>query len=241
MPTISPRRTLIDTPSTDLALLVDRVVARSSRRSRRATSPTRAGCAAGSGGPGRGRPCRVMMPVLGDVAGLARRASRWSARRAGSVTESATGRISFSLCEMMMRGDALASQARRMRSRRLPLSSSLSAAVGSSRMSSFTFFDSALAISTSCCLPTPMSATRVCRVARAAPPAAAARAACGGGLVPADDAAAWRARCRGRCSRRWTATATSASSWWMITMPAASLARMSLNWRGSPSKTISPS
>ena len=52
----------------------------------------------------------------------------------------------------------------RMRSRRLPLSSSFRAAVGSSRMSSFTFFDSALAISTSCCLPTPMSATRVSRV-----------------------------------------------------------------------------
>ena len=50
----------------------------------------------------------------------------------------------------------------RIRSRSLPLSSSFSAAVGSSRMSSFTFFDSALAISTSCCLPTPMSATRVC-------------------------------------------------------------------------------
>jgi hypothetical protein len=36
------------------------------------------------------------------------------------------------------------------------LSASLSEAVGSSRMSSLTSFDSALAISTSCCLPTPI-------------------------------------------------------------------------------------
>ena len=41
--------------------------------------------------------------------------------------------------------------------------SSFSAAVGSSRMSSLTSLDSALAISTSCCLPTPMS--RIDRVA----------------------------------------------------------------------------
>ena len=38
---------------------------------------------------------------------------------------------------------------------------SLSAAVGSSRISSFTSFDSALAISTSCCLPTPSWPTGV--------------------------------------------------------------------------------
>ena len=44
----------------------------------------------------------------------------------------------------------------RSRSRSLLLSSSFRAAVGSSRMSSFTFLARALAISTSCCLPTPM-------------------------------------------------------------------------------------
>ena len=33
----------------------------------------------------------------------------------------------------------------------------------------------------------------------------------------------------------------SASSWWMITMPAASLCRMLRNSTGLPSKTISPS
>ncbi len=76
------------------------------------------------------------------------------------VTESATRRISLSLWEMMMEVMPCFFSSR-IRSRSLPLSSSLSAAVGSSRMSSFTFFDSALAISTSCCLPTPMSATRV--------------------------------------------------------------------------------
>ena len=44
---------------------------------------------------------------------------------------------------------------------RVSLSSSLSAAVGSSRIRSFTFFDMALQISTSCCLPTPMFCIRV--------------------------------------------------------------------------------
>ena len=41
------------------------------------------------------------------------------------------------------------------------LSASLSDDVGSSRISSFTSLDSALAISTSCCLPMPRSPTRV--------------------------------------------------------------------------------
>ncbi len=74
------------------------------------------------------------------------------------VTESATRAISFSLWEMMIEVMPWFFNSR-MRSSSLPLSSSFRAAVGSSRMSSFTCFDSAFAISTSCCSPTPMSAT----------------------------------------------------------------------------------
>lgn len=76
------------------------------------------------------------------------------------VTESATRRISLSLWEMMIEVMPCFFNSR-MRSRSLPLSSSFRAAVGSSRMRSFTFFESALAISTSCCFPTPMSVIRV--------------------------------------------------------------------------------
>ncbi|MNC92745.1 hypothetical protein D3C83_92260 [compost metagenome] len=72
------------------------------------------------------------------------------------MTESAIAITSLSLCEMITQVMP-SSRSPRSRSSRWAESSSLSAAVGSSRMSSFTFFDSALAISTSCCLPTPMS------------------------------------------------------------------------------------
>ncbi len=71
------------------------------------------------------------------------------------VMESETCSISLSLCEIMI--DAMPRLlSPRMRSSRCCDSVSLSAAVGSSRMSSFTDLFSALAISTSCCLPTPM-------------------------------------------------------------------------------------
>ena len=71
------------------------------------------------------------------------------------VIWSATFEISFSLCEMMI--DAMPcflKSSRRFSS--FWLSLSFSDAVGSSRMSSLTFLASALAISTSCCLPIPM-------------------------------------------------------------------------------------
>ena len=95
----------------------------------------------------------------------------WPSRR--MVIESATRAISLSLCEMMMlvMPSALSS---RMRSSSLVLSSSLSAAVGSSRISSLTFLASALAISTSCCLPTPRSTMRRCGLSRS--PTRASRA-----------------------------------------------------------------
>ena len=66
--------------------------------------------------------------------------------------------------------------------------------------------DSALAISTSCCLPTPRSVISVAGdsfEADLAQQLARARVR----RVPVDDAAARAARCRGRCSRRSTAAA----------------------------------
>ncbi len=76
------------------------------------------------------------------------------------VSESAIAASSFSLCEMITQVMPC-SRSPRSRSSRCAESVSLSAAVGSSRMSSRTRLDSALAISTSCCLPTPMSDIRV--------------------------------------------------------------------------------
>ena len=76
------------------------------------------------------------------------------------VTASATLRISLSLWLMMMLVTPCPFRWR-IRSSRWPESSSLSAAVGSSRISSLTSLESALAISTSCCLPTLMCWTGV--------------------------------------------------------------------------------
>ncbi len=154
------------------------------------------------------------------------------------VTESATLRISFSLWEMMIEVMPWFFSSR-IRSRSLPLSSSFRAAVGSSRMSSLTSFDSALAISTSCCLPTPMSATRV--------------SGCSSRPTRRSSSVAWRRVSRQLMSPRVACSlprkmfsameryGTSASSWWMMTMPRCSLARMSLKRQTSPSKRISPS
>ncbi len=77
-----------------------------------------------------------------------------------TVMRSATFETSFSLCEMRMEEMPCARNSS-SRSSSAALSFSERLAVGSSRMSRRTFFDSALAISTSCCLPTPMSVTRV--------------------------------------------------------------------------------
>ena len=77
------------------------------------------------------------------------------------VIASAICSISLSLWRDDDRGDALCPAARAAGRAGAAESSSLSAAVGSSRISSLTSLDSALAISTSCCLPTPMSLIRV--------------------------------------------------------------------------------
>ncbi len=107
----------------------------------------------------------------------------WPSRRI--VMLSATRITSPSLCEMMMHVRPW-SRSSTMRSSRCLLSSSLSAAVGSSRMSSFTFLDKAFAISTSCCLPTPMSAIRVRGLSASPPHAGEQPSGVGHGFVPAD-------------------------------------------------------
>ena len=126
-----------------------------------------------------------------------------------------------------------------MRSSRCRLSLSLSAAVGSSRISSFTSLDSALAISTSCCLPTPMSAIRVCGLS-SSPTRSSSAAAC---VIVSCQLITPRVACSlpRKMFSAMDRYGTRASSWWMITMPRRSLARMSLNSHGWPSKTISPS
>ena len=77
-----------------------------------------------------------------------------------TVMRSAISVISLSLCEIMIEVMPR-SWSRRSRPSRCSESLSLSAAVGSSRISSRTSLDSALAISTSCCLPTPSWPTGV--------------------------------------------------------------------------------
>ena len=90
------------------------------------------------------------------------------------ILDEPTAAISFSL---WMRITQVMPSARRPRSTssRCAESSSLSAAVGSSRISSRTSLDSALAISTSCCLPTPRSTTGV--TGRSSSPTRRSRAA----------------------------------------------------------------
>ena len=119
------------------------------------------------------------------------------------VMASAICSISLSLWLIMIEVMPWSLQAR-SRSSRCSESSSFRAAVGSSRMSSLTSLDSALAISTSCCLPTPMSHDRRQRVLVAGRPGRAARRPRRWRVVPVDDAARGVARCRGRCSRRST-------------------------------------
>jgi hypothetical protein len=77
-----------------------------------------------------------------------------------TVMESATFEISLSLWEIRIEEMPCAlNWSSRLRSASLSFSFRL--AVGSSRIRSFTFLESALAISTSCCLPTPRLVTSV--------------------------------------------------------------------------------
>ena len=147
------------------------------------------------------------------------------------VISSAICSISLSLWEIMI--DAMPLDlSPRSRSSRCWESDSLSAAVGSSRMSSFTFLLSALAISTSCCLPTPMSLTRVSGSSERPTLAMRSRAclcASTQSMTPP---------LPGSLPRKMFSvidrSGISASSWWMMTMPACSDCLMLLNRTGSP-------
>ena len=153
------------------------------------------------------------------------------------VMASETCSISLSLWEIMMQEIPLARRPVSSSSRCWE-SDSLSAAVGSSRISSLTDLLRALAISTSCCLPTPMSLTFVVGSSCSPTRAISSRALV---LTRAQSITPKRV---GSLPRKMfsamDSSGISASSWWMITMPAASLERMSLNSTGRSSKTMSP-
>ena len=125
-----------------------------------------------------------------------------------------------------------------MRSSRCWESDSFSAAVGSSRIRSFTDLFRALAISTSCCLPTPISLMGVSGSSRSP-----TRASSSVDRVRAS-AQSITPRLVGSLPRKMfsmmDSSGMSASSWWMITIPACSLARMSLNCWTSFWYTMSP-
>ncbi len=154
------------------------------------------------------------------------------------VVVSAISAISLSLWEIMIDVMPCALSWRR-RPSRCSESLSLSAAVGSSRISSLTCLDSALAISTSCCLPTPSWPTGV--TGSSSSPTRARRAA-------ASELATFQSispRCERSLPRKMFSAmerkGTSASSWWMITMPLDSESLIDPNSTSSPSKRIEPS
>ncbi len=148
------------------------------------------------------------------------------------VIESATAAISFSLWLIMMQVMPWLLNSR-ISSSRCAESVSFSAAVGSSRISSFTSLLIAFAISTSCCLPTPMLLIWVS----------------GSSCRPTwfiNSRAFWRAPTQSIPNRPRTSlprkmfsaiesSGMSASSWWMITIPACSLERMFANVASLPS------
>ena len=153
------------------------------------------------------------------------------------VIESEICSISLSLWEIMIEVIPL----RRSPSSRLSRcweSASLSAAVGSSRISSLTSLARALAISTSCCLPMPMFLISVegssVRPTRASS-SLARLVASSQSMTPRLAFSLPRKRFSTMLS-----SGISASSWWMMTMPARSLSRMPLNRHSSFSKTIWP-
>ncbi len=155
------------------------------------------------------------------------------------VTLSATRAISLSLCEIRIEVMPCSRNAS-SRVRSAALSLSLSEAVGSSRIRSRTFFESALAISTSCCLPIPRSVTSVSgasfRPTRAKRSRVRAMAS-GQSITPKRDAASLPRKMFSAIDR----SGTRASSWWMMMMPSASLSGMPEKRRSSPSNRMWPS
>ena len=147
------------------------------------------------------------------------------------VIESAICSISLSLWLMMIELTPLPLRPT-IRSSRCCESLSLRAAVGSSRISSFTDLCSAFAISTSCCLPTPMCLICVSGSSRR-PTRCSTSAAC----FLASRQLMTPARLSSLPRKMFSvmvSSGMSASSWWMIAIPAASLWRMSRNLTTSP-------
>jgi hypothetical protein len=122
---------------------------------------------------------------------------------------------------------------RSSRARSASLSFSFRLAVGSSRIRSLTFFESALAISTSCCLPTPRLVIRVS--GDSSSPTVRSSS-----LVreKATDQSMMPYRACSFPRKMFSAidrSGTSASSWWMMMIPSFSLSAMPLKRRSSPS------
>ena len=150
-----------------------------------------------------------------------------------TVIVSATDSTSLSLCEIRTHAMPLERNSRRSWSRACE-SFSLSDDVGSSRISSSTSLDSAFAISTSCCLPTPRWEIFVSGVSsRPTFLSSSIALACDLLQLMTPRVACSLARKMfsviDRCG-------TSASSWWMMTMPLCSLSRMLWKRHSSPLK-----
>ena len=128
-----------------------------------------------------------------------------------------------------------------MISRRFLLSSSLSEAVGSSRIRSSTFLAIALAISISCCLPTPSVLTGTLTSSFSRPTLASISVArC---LVLVQSITPLHFSCSFP-KNTFSATDRSglnASSWWIITIPLPSLSLRLWKLHVSPLYTTSPS
>ena len=141
-----------------------------------------------------------------------------------TVTRSEIAVISLSLCEIMIEVMPR-SWRRRSRPSRCSESLSFSAAVGSSRISSFTSLDSAFAISTSCCLPTPSWPTGVTGFS-SRPTEASSFAASAFARFQSMRPLRPRRSLPRKMFSAMDRYGTSASSWWMITIPTCSLSRM---------------
>ena len=236
MPTTSPARTLKDAPSTTLrpGWVGWKTVQSSTRSTSSPTTDARSGYRCSRSRPTMPRMIRSWVDVGSDMSMVSMvRPSRMI------VVRSAISAISLSLCEMMI--DVMPCPLRwRSRSSRCSESVSLSAAVGSSRMSSRTSFESALAISMSCCLPTPRVPTGVSGFS-SSPTRASSFAASAFDWFQSISPARPR---RSLPRKMFSATdryGTRASSWWMMTTPRASESLIEPNSAAEPSKTISPS
>ena len=155
-----------------------------------------------------------------------------------TVIVSATDSTSLSLCEIRTHAMPCARNSRRSCSSAWE-SFSLREDVGSSRIRSSTFLDSALAISTSCCLPTPRWLILVSGVSsRPTFLSSPIALECERPQLMTPRLACSLAR---KMFSVIDSCGTSASSWWMMTIPLCSLSRMLWKRHSSPLKKNWPS